>query len=51
VGKHRRIALRDVPAYAGRRAARKAALDKMAREAYDAGLYDAAAIPEGGQDE
>jgi excisionase family DNA binding protein len=52
VGKHRRIALRDVLAYAKRRSeARKSVLDKMARDAYEAGLYDHAAIPEGGQDE
>jgi excisionase family DNA binding protein len=52
VGKHRRIALRDVLAYAKRRAkARRAALDKMARDAFEAGLYDNAAIPEGGSDE
>jgi len=41
VGKHRRISLRDVLAYAKRRSeARRSALDKMARDAYDAGLYD-----------
>jgi excisionase family DNA binding protein len=52
VGKHRRIALRDVLTYAKRRAAaRQSALDKMARDAYEAGLYDEAAIPDGGQDE
>ena len=52
VGKHRRIALRDVLAYAKRRAgARTSALDKMARDAYESGLYDNATIPEGGQDE
>ena len=52
VGKHRRIALRDVLTYAGRRAeARRAALDKMAREAFDAGLYDHVTVPEGGSDE
>ena len=52
VGKHRRIALRDVLTYAKRRSeARKSALDKMARDAYEAGLYDHASIPEGGQDE
>ena len=51
VGKHRRIALRDVLAYAKRRAAaRKSALDKMARDAFEAGLYDHAANPDGGQD-
>jgi excisionase family DNA binding protein len=42
VGKHRRISLRDVLVYAKRRSkARRSALDKMARDAYDAGLYDA----------
>ena len=52
VGKHRRIALRDVLAYSERRAlARKSALDKMAREAYEAGLYDDGVLPEGGRDE
>jgi excisionase family DNA binding protein len=52
VGKHRRIALRDVLTYAKRRAeARRAALDKMSRDAFDAGLYDNATIPEGGTDE
>ncbi len=52
VGKHRRIALRDVVAYAQRRSeGRRAALDKMARDAFDAGLYDNASIPEGGSDE
>jgi excisionase family DNA binding protein len=48
VGKHRRVALRDVIAYAKRQAARKAALDKMALDADNAGLYDkAAGIPKG----
>jgi excisionase family DNA binding protein len=52
VGRHRRIALRDVLVYAKRRAgARKSALDRMARDAWDSGLYDNAAIPEGGRDE
>jgi len=51
VGKHRRVALRDVLAYAKRRAARRSALDKMARDAYEAGLYDNATIPAGGKDE
>ena len=41
VGKHRRISLRDVLAFARRRSeARRSALDKMARDAYEAGLYD-----------
>jgi hypothetical protein len=52
VGKHRRIALRDVLAYAKRRAeGRGTALDKMARGAFEAGLYDHATIPAGGSDE
>jgi excisionase family DNA binding protein len=52
VGKHRRIALRDVLAYAKRRSeGRRAALDTMARDAFEAGLYDNATIPEGGSDE
>jgi excisionase family DNA binding protein len=41
VGKHRRISLRDVLAFAKRRSeARRSALDKMARDAYETGLYD-----------
>jgi excisionase family DNA binding protein len=41
VGRHRRIALREVLAYSKRRSeARRSALNKMARDAYDAGLYD-----------
>jgi excisionase family DNA binding protein len=51
VGKHRRIALRDVLAYAKRRDERRAALDKMAHDAFEAGLYDNVTIPEGGNDE
>lgn len=52
VGKHRRVALCDVLAYAKRRSeGRRAALDKMARDAFEAGLYDNATIPEGGSDE
>lgn len=52
VGKHRRIALQDVLAYAKRRAeGQRAALDKMARDAFEAGLYDNATFAEGGSDE
>jgi excisionase family DNA binding protein len=52
VGKHRRIALRDVLAYAKRRAeGRRAALDTMSRDAFEAGLYDKATMPESGSDE
>lgn len=51
VGQHRRIQLSDVIAYSKRKAERKAALDKMARDAYEAGLYDkGAGIPEGGEE-
>lgn len=52
VGRHRRLNLIDVIGYAKRNAKRKAALDKMARDARQAGLYDkAAGIPRGGRDE
>ena len=51
-GRHRRIALRDVLAYHKRSAAaRRMALDKMARDAYQAGLYDNVPIPEAGRDQ
>jgi len=52
VGKHRRVKLRDVMVYSKRKSDRKAALDKMASDAYGAGLYDkGAGIPKGGRDE
>jgi excisionase family DNA binding protein len=51
VGKHRRIALRDVLAYAKRRDGRRLALDTMARDAFNAGLYQNATMPEGSSDE
>lgn len=52
VGKHRRIALADVQAYAGRRTgARRAVLHRLAREAFEAGLYDQVALPGGARDE
>jgi excisionase family DNA binding protein len=52
VGSHRRIYLKDVLSYAKRRDAdRKASLNRLAREAYEAGLYDGSTIPEGGEDE
>ena len=51
-GSHRRIYLRDIVAYQKRRdLERKQALDRIAKEAYEAGLYDRTGIPEGGQDE
>jgi hypothetical protein len=52
VGKHRRVRLRDVLAYSeGRSAARKAALNRMTRDGYEAGLCDDGAIGDGGEDE
>lgn len=51
-GSHRRIYLRDLVTYQKRRdAERKQALNRIAKEAYDAGLYDRTGIPEGGEDE
>jgi len=52
VGRHRRIKLNDVIGYAKRKAERKAALDRMTREAHGSGLYDnALGIPDGGRDD
>lgn len=51
-GSHRRIYLKDLVAYQKRRDdERKAALDRIAREAFESGMYDRTGIPEGGQDE
>ncbi len=51
VGKHRRVLRADVEAYMTRRdAERKAALDSIAKEAFELGLYDRTGIPEGGED-
>ena len=51
-GSHRRIYLRDLTAYKSRRdAERKEALNRITREAYEAGLYDRTGIPADGEDE
>jgi excisionase family DNA binding protein len=45
-GRHRRVLLRDVLDYSERtRAERRAALDQMAADAEDDGLYEATAVP------
>ncbi len=52
VGNQRRIYLRDVLAYRRNRdAERNAALDRLSRDAFGAGLYDRNRIPEGGSGE
>lgn len=52
VGNQRRIYLRDVLAYGRKRdRERLATLDRLARDAYESGLYEHNAMPEGGADE
>lgn len=51
VGNQRRIYLRDVLAYRKKREEeRKASLNRLSRQAYEAGLYDCNEMPEGGTD-
>lgn len=51
-GSHRRIYLKDLRGYQRRRdVERKAALDQIAQEAFELGLYDRTAIPVDGEDE
>jgi excisionase family DNA binding protein len=52
VGNQRRVYLRDVLAYQQKRdKERLAALDRLAKDAFEAGLYERNVIPEGGSDE
>jgi len=52
VGNQRRVYLRDVLEFAKKREKeRLASLDRLARDAFDAGLYERNVIPEGGLDE
>ena len=51
-GSHRRVFLQDVIAYAkDRDTKRKKALDEIAKQAFEDGLYDNAQMPPGGEDE
>lgn len=52
VGNQRRVYLRDVMGYAKKRdQERLAALDRLSRDAFDAGLYERNTMPKGGSDE
>lgn len=52
VGNQRRVYLRDVLQYARRREQeRQAALNRLSRQAFHAGLYEKNKFPEGGRDE
>jgi len=52
VGNQRRVYLRDVLEFARKRdEERQSALDRLSRQAFEAGLYDRNEMPEGGTDE
>ena len=52
VGNQRRVTLRDVQEFAKKRdQERLAALDRLSRDAFAAGLYERNVFPEGGADE
>jgi len=52
IGNERRVYIEDVLAYAEKRSKERSdALDRMSRDAAQAGLYDRNKFPEGGQDE
>lgn len=52
VGSHRRILCRDLAAYARKRnKERRHILNTLAKEAFDAGLYDNVGLPPGAEDE
>lgn len=52
VGNQRRVSLNDVQEFQKKREVeRLAALDRLAREAFEAGLYDRGVFPQGGADE
>ena len=51
-GSHRRVAFKDLVAYAqGRDAERRQIVNDLAKEAFADGMYDDAKMPEGGEDE
>lgn len=52
VGNQRRLILRDVREFAKKRDQKRlAALDRLSRDAFEAGLYERNVLPEGGRDE
>ena len=52
IGNQRRVYLRDVQAFSKKRdAGRLASLDLLARDAFEAGMYERNVFPEGGADE